>query len=202
MTALAVSPQCSQTHTSDLIDDYVLARIDFRVRQLAGKFNLDENRQDDCRQDMVVDLLNAAERFDPAKAKWHTFACRVLDIAVMRFTQLECRRRQREGGRPMGFSQAPDGCPAAVNNPAHEGHDDIAELELRLDVSLVLARMPQRLQDAAEALKFLSPPEAAKVLGIHRNSIYRLIAEIRAYFEQAGLGLSEFGAADSASQRM
>jgi DNA-directed RNA polymerase specialized sigma24 family protein len=188
----------NQSLNSNLIDDYVLARIDFRVRQLAGKFNLDENRQADCRQDMVVDLLNAAERFDPAKAKWHTFACRVLDIAVMRFTQLECRRRQREAGRPMGFSQAPDGCPSAVNNPAHEGHDDIAELELRLDVSQVMDRMPQRLRDAAEALKFLSPPEA---LGIHRNSIYRLIAEIRAYFEQAGLGL-EISAADSACLRM
>ena len=193
----------NQTHNTNLIDSYVLARIDYRVGRLATRFSLDESRQDDFRQDMVVELLNAAGRFKPAMAQWHTFACRVLDLAVKKLTQMECRLRQREAGRPvMGFSEETDDCPAAVNEPADLGHDDIAQLEIQIDVSQVLSRMPQRLRDAAEMLKSLSPSEAANALGIHRNSIYRLIVEIRAYFEKAGLGVTEISAANSAALRM
>lgn len=203
MTTLTVSPQLSKIHTSHLIDDYVLKRIDFRARQLAIKFRLPDDRRDDLAQEMVVELLKAANRFDPdGSATWHTYASRVLDLAVKKLAQAECRMRQREAGRPMGFSQAPDGSPSAVNNPAHEGEDELAQLELKLDIDVVLARMPERLRQACRLLMHLSPTEAAEAMGIHRNSIYRLIAQARAYFMEPRLGFCDSSAADLAPGRM
>jgi len=192
-----------ETPSSHLIDDYVLKRIDFRSRQLAIKFRLPDDRRDDLAQEMVVELLKAADRFAPnGSATWHTYACRVLDLAVKKLAQAECRMRQREAGRPMGLSQTPDGGPSAVNNPAYEGEDELAQLELRLDIEVVLERMPQRLRQACRLLMHLSPTEAAEAMGIHRNSIYRLIAQARAYFMEPKLGFCNSSAADSASVRM
>lgn len=203
MTVQAVSPGHFTTDNAHLIDDYVLERIDFRARRLAIKFRLPDDRREDFAQEMVVELLKAADRFDPAGfASWRTYACRVLDLAVKKLAQAECRMRQRESGRPVSFAQAPDGCPSAVNNPFSEGEDDIAQLELEMDMEVVLARMPARLRTVCELLMHLSPREAAKEMGIHRNSIYRLIAKARAHFMEPKLGFSDSSAADSPFVRM
>jgi RNA polymerase sigma factor (sigma-70 family) len=203
MTASVVSPQRSKPDTSHLIDDYVLKRIDFRARQLAIKFRLPDDRRDDLAQEMVVELLKAADRFDPdGSATWHTYACRVLDLAVKKLAQAECRMRQREAGRPIRLSDSGEGAPSAINNPAHEGEDELAQLELKLDIDVVLERMPTRLQKVCRLLMRLSPTEAAEAMGIHRNSIYRLIAQARAYFMEPSLGFCDSSAADSASVRM
>ena len=203
MTALIVFPHRSEPDTSHLIDDYVMDRINFRSRQLAIKLRLPDDRRDDLAQAMVYELLKAATRFDPdGSATWHTYACRSLDLAVKKLTQTECRMRQREAGRPMGYSQSPDGCSSAVNNPAHVVEDGLAQLELKMDVEVVLERMPTRLQKVCRLLMELSPTEAARALGIHRNSIYRLIAQVRAYFMDPRMGFCESSAADSAAVRM
>ncbi len=193
----------NQTSSFHLIDDYVLERIAFRARQLAIKFRLPDDRRDDFSQEMVVEVLKAAKRFDPdGSATWHTYASRVLALACKKLAQKECRRIQRESGRPIGLSDSGDGAPSAINNPAHEGEDDLLQLELRLDIEVVLERMPKRLQKVCRLLMDLSPTEAAEELGIHRNSIYRLIAKARTYFSDPGLGFVDLGAADSASVRM
>ena len=203
MTASVVSLQRSKPDTSYLIDDYVLKRIDFRARQLAIKFRLPDDRRDDLAQEMVVELLKAADRFDPDEsATWHTYACRVLDLAVKKLAQAECRMRQREAGRPIRLSDSGEGAPSAINNPAHEGEDDLIQLELRMDTEVVLERMPTRLQKVCRLLMRLSPTEAAEAMGIHRNSIYRLIAQARSYFMEPSLGFCDSSAADSASVRM
>jgi RNA polymerase sigma factor (sigma-70 family) len=198
----AASNGC-ETHPSHLLDDYVLNRIAFRTRRLAITFRLSDDRRDDFFQDMVVEVLKAAERFDPdGSASWHTYASRVIDLAVKKLTQNECRRIQRESGRPIGLSDSGDGAPSAVNNPAHEGEDDLRQLELHLDIEVVLNEMPSRLQKVCRLLQRLSPAEAAEELGIHRNSIYRLIAKARTYFTDPKFGFVDLGAADSASVRM
>jgi RNA polymerase sigma factor (sigma-70 family) len=203
MTASTVSPRRSQTLSSHLIDDYVLERITFRARQLAIKFRLPDDRRDDFSQEMVVEVLKAAKRFDPnGSATWHTYASRVLDLACKKLAQKECRRIQRESGRPIGLSDSGDGAPSAINNPVHEGKDDLLQLELRLDIEVVLERMPKRLRKVCRLLMELSPTEAAEELGIHRNSIYPLIAKARTYFSDPSLGFVDSGAADSASVRM
>ena len=203
MTASIVFFQCSELDTTHLIDDYILKRISFRSRQLAIKFRMPDDRRDDLEQAMVVELLKAAKRFDPrGSAAWHTYACRSLDLAVKKLAQTECRRRLREAGRPMGCSRSPDGCSSAVNNPAHAVEDGLAQLELKMDVEVVLEHMPTRLRRVCRLLMEMSPTEAAKALGIHRNSIYRLIAQVRAYFMDPRLGFCESSAADSAAVRM
>ncbi|HED53876.1 MAG TPA: sigma-70 family RNA polymerase sigma factor [Phycisphaerales bacterium] len=197
---------CSHRHsdTSHLIDNYVLERIDFRARRLAIRFRLPDDRRDDLAQEMTHELLKAATRFDPdGSAAWHTYACRVLDLAVKKLIQSECRTRKREAGGLVRFSESPDGCSSAANCLAMAVDDpSLIQFELRMDVEMVLARMPERLRRVCLLLMELTPAEAAEALGIHRNSIYRLIAQIRAYFMDPRMGFCESSAADSAVVRM
>ncbi len=193
-----------ETLSSHPIDNYILERIDFRVRRLAIRFRLPDDRRDDLAQEMTHELLKAATRFDPdGSAAWHTYACRVLDLAVKKLIQSECRTRKREAGELVRFSESPDGYPSAANCVALAVDDpSLIQLDLRMDVEVVLARMPERLRRVCWLLMELSPTEAAEALGIHRNSIYRLIAQIRAYFMNPRMGFFESSAADSAVVRM
>ena len=202
-TSSNLSRQAEKLLIKERLDNYVMDRVRFRSRSLAVTFRLGDDRRDDFEQDMVVELLKAHGRYDPdGTASWHTYACRVLDLAVKKLTQRECRRIERESGKPVGLNNSPDGCPSAVNNPVHEGTDELELAEMRMDISVVLARMPERLRTVCMWLTTHTPGETAAEMAIHRNSIYRLIAKARGYFEAAGLGFPENGAADSARVRM
>jgi RNA polymerase sigma factor (sigma-70 family) len=164
-----------------LLDDFVLNRIDFRARKLVRTLKLPDADLKDVRQDMTVEVLEAAEHFDPAKARWHTFVCRVLNLFAKRYSRDEEVRRR--------FEEEPPECvEEGIDDPFEEILDEIdpiAEAEMDMDVEHVLSQMSPRVREASQALKFLSPSKAAKALGIHRNSIYRLIASARRQFKKA-----------------
>ncbi len=194
--------QISKLSAKQLIDEYVLERIAFRLRRLAKQFNLTEDEQEDYRQDMVVELLSAFERFDPGKAKRETFVNRVLDKLVKYATRTRCTHRRRACDSPIGFEGIAPGYQLVVNDTCAGELDEQGRRELRLDVKVVMARMPERLRGVCRLLMEFDPTAAARELGICRQSIYRNIAEIRRYLTAAALGMSQNGATHSPQVQM
>jgi len=194
------------TTTADpgVVDDYTLARIEYRVRQLAIQFNLPDDRKDDIRQEMVIELIRAFRRFDPVIAEWETFVCRVLDRFVKYIYRTECTRRRRTCANPVSFSDAKgrgDFNPV-VNDPRKGELSEQDRREIRADLALAISRMPQRLQRICRALMTFGAADAAEQLGICRQSIYRNIAEIREHFARAGVEFSENSATNSGQLQM
>lgn len=186
-----------------IIDDYALARINYRVRQLALLFDLPADRQDDIRQDMVIELFRAFSRFDPVIAKWETFVCRVLDRLVKYISRTEGTRRRRTCTNPAGFDDIRKGFVGPVTNDPRKGElSEQDRRELRADVTLIISRMPQRLQRVCRALMTFGATDAAEQLGICRQSIYRNIAEIREHFVRAGVGFPENSATNPSQLQM
>lgn len=185
-----------------LIDDYALARIDYRVRQLAERFNLPQDQQEACRHDMVVELLSAFRRFNPDKAKRETFINRVLDLFVKYTTRVRCTHRRRPSDNPIHFDDIAPGYQPVINDPPTGQIDEQGRCELRIDMDAAVARMPSRLRRVCRLLMKFDPAEAAKQLGICRQSIYRNIWEIRGYLAGAGLGTSKNGATNSPRLQM
>jgi len=177
-------------------------RIDFRVRRLADQFDLSGDDQQDLRQDMVLELLGAFERFDPVKAKRETFVNRVLDKFVKYVTRIRCTNLRRTCESPIGFGDVDDGYEPVVNEAAAGQLDEQARCELRIDMDAAIATMPERLQRVCRMLMQFDAAEAAKRLGICRQSIYRNMAEIRRYLAAAGLTPAEDGATDSTQVQM
>jgi RNA polymerase sigma factor (sigma-70 family) len=186
----------------DLLDNYVLRRIEFHARRVARVLYLTDEERDDVRHDMTVYVLQAARRFDPALASWHTFVCRVLLFAGKKLCHEEHLRRKRMASRLTLVQKESGESTLLFVESIPDEHDPIGDLELRLDTQAVLASLPPRLRKICELLKHKSPPEVAAELGINRNSIYRLIASARRHFEAAGLEILETRAANPAHPRM
>ncbi len=170
------------------IDDYAMERIDYRVRDLAQRFGLDEAEQDDYRLEMVVQLLGAMTRFNRQKAKRQTFVNRVLDRFVLHAKRAHCTRIRQSAMSPILLDDVHLGFDPRVNDARRGELDEQAQLDLKMDLEAIIDRMPERLQRVCKLLSYLEPAEAARKLGIHPRSIYRIIGEIRQHFEAAGLG--------------
>jgi len=169
-----------------VIDAYALDRIDFRVSQLRCQFDLSEHDQEDVRHDMVVELLSALQRFNPAKAKRETFINRVLDRFVLYVMRQRCTQKRRSCDSPKGFDDVSDGYQPCSNDPGHGHRDEQGYRELRLDVPEVIALLPDDLQRVCLVLQRKSGRAAAKELGIGKSTLYRAIADIRKHFADHG----------------
>jgi RNA polymerase sigma factor (sigma-70 family) len=167
------------------IDEYAMKRSDFRARELALRFKLDAADQDDYRQDMMVQLLTALKRFDPDKSSRKTYISRVLDRFVLHATRTRCTRMQRPACSPLAFDDVEPGYEPTAND-SHQGElDEQGWRELRLDLQEARTHMPERFQRACRTLSVMHPAMAAKALGIRRQSIYRIISEIRQHVKAA-----------------
>ena len=194
--------QAGKLPAERLIDRYVLDRIEFRVRRLTIQFDLSEDDQDDYRQDMVVELLSAFDRFDPGKSKRETFVNRVLDKFVKYAIRTRCTHQRRACDSPLGLDDVCLGFQPVVNEARAGELDEQDRRQLRLDMAPAINGMPERLQRVCRLLMEFSPAEAAERLGICRQSIYRNIAEIRRHLAAAGLDRSGIGATDSPQVQM
>lgn len=176
-------PSCTPT---ELLDEFVVERIRYRVNRVTIKFELSDDAREDLRQAMIAELLRAAKRFDPATARWHTFACGVLKMYAHRVAVDLARTAEQPAGSPTSL----DANLPAFRNQLCDRHDDIGDVERRLDVAAVLAKMPPRVRELCELLKVMTRNQAAKKLGVHLSWVYRQVAVARACFEEAGIKIS------------
>ena len=188
-TQRSILPDSSASghHPPDLIDDYARDRIDYRVDRLARLLRPGDTDADDLWQEFALELIKAADRFDPATSSRRTFVNRALD---RRYRHIYRRLRTRQRHEPM--------CPTPIssltnfspitNDPRSGEPSEQARAELRIDLAPALASLPWHLRQICETLKTHSPREAADQLGFHRSTIYRAIQEIRGHFIEWGLG--------------
>lgn len=170
---------------SEFVDEYAIGRVDYQVARLGRLLHLSHHRQEDLRQDLFVELCEAAPRFDPRKSSQRTFVSRVVAQSAAHHARCirnerKCRARsplllsqlQREGN---GFApRAPRWCEPSA-------HD------LALDLPRGIAAMTRDRQQLAESLKTQTPVEVAAERGVHRSTVYRDIASIRGTLSEFGL---------------
>ena len=182
---------------TSIIDDYVLERIDYRSRRLAIQFGFTDEQREDLSQDMVVEVLSAMPKFDPAQSNRKTFISRVLDNFVKNAIRTEIHRRQRECDTPVPLEDISEGYTPVVNDPRQGQLSEAEQLDTQMDVAQILSQMPRHLQKICSLLKTHSITETAKKLRINRTAIYRQLAEIREHFQRSGYGYSDFCATES-----
>lgn len=178
-------------------DNYVKDRIDYRVSQMTLGFNLSEDDQDDYRSAMVAEVYSAMRRFDPQKAKRETFVNRVLDRYVLYAIRTRCNQMKRPCLNPIGFAEIGETFEPTSNETRKGEINETGRAELQMDVEMVIDRMPDRLQRAARLMMQMSPADAAREMGIHPCSIYRLMSRIRSYFLDAEMQFTDERREDS-----
>jgi len=172
----------SQPQTpEEFLDDRVLDRIGFLVHQLTRRYGLQKSCADDARQELITGLLEASARFDSAKASWHTFASNALDICCKRYCRNGAHDCEYPAGDPFSDDDSDDEGAAHILN----SRTFLEDKHTAIDVADVIAQMPPSLREVCEFLKLHSISDTARLLGIHRNVLYRKIKSIRGYFVRA-----------------
>lgn len=169
------------------LDVYVMEQTRIRARELTDKSHLPPEDWEDIQQEMVIKLLKAKRRFNPAKAGKHTFASRVLDCFCKDFIRKIVRTRRRgyldtpcaDLGEEFSLDQKPIG-----KGVLH----DLVRSQTCQAVQEVLDDFPEDLRPVCDAMLHTEDrKEIAEQLGIARSSLYRRIVKIRSHFEAAGL---------------
>lgn len=182
------------------INEYAAELIRHKARQLVGKAGFTWSDVRDIEQEMILDLLSRFPKFDPDKAAHSTFAARIVEHKIsklFRYRRREMRDYRREScslddpiedaeGKPIrracSFCQG-----KAAFRLGKRARSREEEAQLRIDVSLVLEKLPDDLREVAEQLKTETVSDAARNLGIPRTTLYGNIKRIRSLFEDAEL---------------
>jgi hypothetical protein len=160
--------------------------IRFHARQLARHRTVPGLEVEDYEQDLVADLLERSDRFDPLRSSYPTFADRLIRNRVA--SLLECGSRMRcasagghDGHAVVDAALETEGLWPTSHLPAHE------RTCLRLDLERFIEQLPIRLRRCCRWLMALNRRTAASGLGLHRSSLYEAAAELKQRAGEAGL---------------
>jgi RNA polymerase sigma-70 factor (ECF subfamily) len=192
----------ARRRAESFVDAYAMERIEYRLRVMSTWWDLSEQEKQDYRHDMVVQLLKAMRRFDPARAKRETFINRVLDRYVKYIVRTRSAKQERPCETPIQFDDIAPGFEPVVNDPPGGHGNEQSHRELRLDLEAAIARMPGRLQRVCELLKVYTPVEAAAQLGMIRQSFYPIMREIRRKLSLAGIKIPKNNLTESGQLQM
>ena len=165
------------------LDDATRELIRGKARQLVGRGELTAADLGDLEHDITTHVLARLDRFDPAKADRARFVRMLLAHAAA--TVLRDHKRHTRRTAPSPAAMRRKGRAAEPIDPAVPTTE---QLDLALDVAAVLAVLPPKMRQVAEALKMYSVTAAARRLKLSRSAVYRTLAEVRAAFVAVGLG--------------
>ena len=169
------------------INDYAETLIHHKARQLVGEAGYTEDDVEELEQEMRLDLLKRLPKFNPKIATYNTFVSRLVERKICNLIRHRTRKvrdyRREEGSLDDTVETDSNSVEKAkrIETISQDEYDfrsgrycrSAAErLDLQLDVSLVLSKLPPKLQKLAELLKTMSITEAARELGIPRSTLY------------------------------
>jgi RNA polymerase sigma factor (sigma-70 family) len=127
--------------------------------------------REDLVQEALMRVWQALARYDPARAGLRTF----IELVVR--TQFASLLRSHPRGPEF----------ESLEDRDVAGDGGFVELELRADVSRVLADVSLFDRSVAFALTECSAVEASRGMGVSRGAVYRAIGRLRVAFTTAGL---------------
>ncbi|QDU33030.1 Sigma-70, region 4 [Poriferisphaera corsica] len=174
------------TSDGSCIDAFGRKRIAYHARQLQEQLQLSWREREELSQELAVGLLAAMKRFDPAKANQKTF----IDRALGRYVLHQKRKLINRGKYASLIANFDDISPffdPICNDPKQGEFSEQDRIDLRLDLQVVLAKLPERERKIVSLLTHYSISDVAELFGIHRSSMYRIIVRLRERLIRAGL---------------
>ncbi len=167
MIAAAVTPA---------IDPFVVQQAEIRASRMVGNYGFTTDDWEDLRQDIMLDYLERLPRFDVSRGDLRGFG---YGVVRNRAAKLAARQRRVAARLDLEWDEHRTE-PALLSRPD-------ADLDIRIDVQKVVARLPHHLRLLAQQLSEMSLGEVCRHTGKSRSRIYQWIRQIRAAFVEAGL---------------
>jgi RNA polymerase sigma-70 factor, ECF subfamily len=185
----------------DGLSEYARNLIRRKARQLIGKYGFNRDDCEDLMQELTLDLLIRLSKFDASKACLDTFVSRIVDRRVANVIRYQ-RQVKRDFHRRAPSLDEPirDDEGRAISRGERISQDEYdlrmgkytsneAEREeMRMEVGAAISGLPWDLQLLANLLRTHSMTEAARKLGVHRDTLYSArLPRLRQIFEDKGL---------------
>lgn len=159
-------------------------QIRLKSWQLTKHLVFCESDQEDIEQELQLHVMQRLPKYNPARGKLSTFVARIIRnkiTSMLRFRTAQRRDYRRNGAWPDG----------ALDDPAQikhrQGHSDIEQASLKLDVTQALQSLPPEVRQVAEALKHKSRTTVAREFKLSRAQMARIMSLIRRRFESENL---------------
>ena len=183
------------------LDAFSAHLIQGKAKKLVDRAEFSASDHDDLIQEFALDLERRRSNFNPRKASWPAFVAMVIDHKTA--TILEHRRAAKrslcneasslnqattdDDGRECEFATTLSDSDTSRRTGRQQPEQEAAS-DLALELATVLETLPTRLRRVCEALTTTCrKSQAARDLGISRQSLYEAVAKIRQRFEDAGL---------------
>jgi DNA-directed RNA polymerase specialized sigma24 family protein len=127
------------------------------------------------------DILRRIPNFDGAEGEYEAFIKTIVEHRV-----LNILRDRRGPSRGQGRTSSLDAQPG-IDSVLGRLDEDLVRADLMLDIQALVQRLPSELRRVAELLRFQSPTETARTLGVSRGTVYARLGEIRAICERTAL---------------
>jgi RNA polymerase sigma factor (sigma-70 family) len=182
-------------------EQYAAKVIRIKARQLIGNYGFTPDDLEDIKQDMWLDLHQRLPKYDANRAQPSTFICLVVNNRISTIIR-HCTQEKRDCRRE-AFS-LDESIKDAAGADVPRGHTinqedvdfrtgrisrpELERFELELDLSTLLAALPDDLMKLAELLMDKPIAVVARELGISRSTLYdKGIAPLRKLFKDKGL---------------
>lgn len=150
----------------------------------------------DIMQELALDLMVRAARFNRSKGCWRGFVMLVTDNKIARMVEARVSRRRDYRLNQCSINEA-----VRVNGGEHAERHEILDgqaldprfrqkqelHDLAIDLAEAIKALPADLQSLCLRLQTHSITEIARDMGVHRDRIYRLISQARAHLIERGL---------------
>ena len=178
------------------LDKYARDMVAWRAAQLSYRPPFKPWDRKDLEQELALDLMRRAARWDPRRGTWRGFVCRVVYNGMA--TLLTNARVQRLGWQCQKFSlnefvriaeeeYATREEIIEVDQDVDQCHDAWRTTDLRVDLELALDALPPRLKAIALRMPNETPTEIARAMGLTTTQVKRDIARLRQLLRIAGL---------------
>ena len=190
--------QCDDTYLNSALNAAAT-----RTYRMAVRFGLSTADREDIQQELMLDMLERADQFDPAKGSAGTFtgmvskhrAVELLDILIkqrMRYLDFDTAAKMMSAANDPNMSstesQSTDDCVDAINfirNPDHDLFTDgMALHDLQAAISFMNGEQSALLGLLREHADLAS---ACAASGISTASFYRRVHDLRMHLRMFGL---------------
>ena len=181
-------PSLNLAPDSPFLSDEIARRIGFRASRLRRKNGLCFHDEQDLRQDLWLNLLQAAVRFDPAKCSLHRYVSMVLNSRYKHHLRELTRNREATGPTESETCSL-----EGLGEEAQNIRDGAAELDTRRtvlahDVQFVLDGLSDGDRKICMAvMEHRTPGQAAGAMGVFPSEVYRALQRLRPVFERRNL---------------
>ena len=165
---------------------YIPEHASLRARLLVATAGFPISMIDDARQDLVIDCLRRAPKFDNTRGDWEGF---VRGVMRNHTTVLIARRSRRIQYEVLaGDLRAHDSDDPGYVFDLELMYDPTRDLQLAIDTQRVLRQLPVHLQDLASMLVDTPINQICTATKRSRSWVYQMIRQLRGAFNEFGLG--------------